>query len=102
MATHPSTSFLPLPLQTLRQHASQHQHRQRSTNSPRLVASSSSVVSTDRAAIRTYRTTDPRMKQFLTAICQRASCQRPLAVEYVFKKKLCRAWLALGSRIDSE
>lgn len=55
-------------------------------NSPRLVASSSSVVSTDRAAIRTYRTTDPRMKQFFTAICQGASRQHLLDREETFQE----------------
>jgi hypothetical protein len=37
-------------------------------DSPRLVASSNNVVSTFLAAIFTYRTTEPLMKQFLTAI----------------------------------
>jgi len=42
-------------------------------NVPLLVASSSNVVSTFLAAILTYRTTDPRMKQFFTAIYELAS-----------------------------
>jgi len=37
-------------------------------NLPLLVASSNNVVSTFLAAIFTYLTTDPRIKQFLTAI----------------------------------
>ena len=36
---------------------------------PLLVASSNSCVSTCSAGSCTYRTTDPRMKQFFTAIC---------------------------------
>ncbi len=35
---------------------------------PRRVASSNNVVSTLLDCIRTYRTTEPRMKQFFTAI----------------------------------
>jgi len=42
-------------------------------NVPLLVASSSNVVSTFLAAILTYRTTDPRIKQFFTAIWELAS-----------------------------
>ena len=38
-------------------------------DAPRLVASSNSCVSTCSAGSWTYRTTDPRMKQFFTAIC---------------------------------
>lgn len=37
--------------------------------SPRLVASSSNVVSTAVLGICTYRTTEPRIKQFFTDIC---------------------------------
>lgn len=73
-SAHPPSAYPPTP---------------ETQNSPRLVASSSSVVSTDRAAIRTYRTTDPRMKQFLTAICRGARCQHLLVREEIFQK---RAW----------